>query len=1028
MPGGGGDSVKVAVRVRPFNQREKSAGSKCIVSMNGKTTHLKNPVNGEVKSFSFDHSYWSHDSFKEDEEGVYERESTESSYADQRRVFEDLGQGVLDNAWQGYNAALFAYGQTGSGKSYSMIGYNANKGIVPITCGELFKAIDDNKDTDKQLRVSFSMLEIYNEQVRDLLAKGKQQTGGLKVRQNQKFGFYVEGLKKVPVKNYKQIENLMEQGTYNRTTASTNMNATSSRSHMVITIKFEQVFPNAMGQSTTKSSEINLVDLAGSERANSTGATGDRLKEGSAINQSLSSLGNVISALADQAMGKKKVMVPYRDSVLTKLLQSALGGNSRTIMIAALSPADINYDETLSTLRYADRAKKIQNKAVVNESPTDRLIRELKEENAKLMAMLGGKGAKPGADTNLLEEQLQENQRKMAEMQQSWEQRLEEARREWEKEFRSTDRNEWEKNPYLMNVNEDPQLTGVVKHALVEGSMTIGKSGDPEIHIALKGLGIQKQHATIENDGRSVWIKPCSAHAQVLVNGSKIKQKHELRHMDRVKLGSSSLFLYIGYQEERSDSDQVDKYNFDYFITELAEHEGIAVELHTPREFDTEEDHATAVVYQEYVDLMPDIAEANAISEELNKKLKFESEVKSQSSHDTKAKAKEKEIIVRVTNVLTKKVWIWSKSKFLHRKLIMNGLYAHFMDHGEVTVSKEQDPFWDPVEPIFLGSCHVWLKMLAYSDEIDEHFTVHNYHGKEEAVVHVQVLPCDKDGVELEEDSMVLEPEDLKDKAFHFLLKVPSCMSVRWTREDPTRGVMCKLRFFEENEPLCSQVVWSSTVASIDYQKLFSYKKMPMSLLQYLQREALVVELWGTQGTKEVRHTNAIQENGNRNQHFTDLTNKLDQLNAQLEKLDDERANLKKENFKLKTELERQKEAVKLARVGRGSFSELPASVPSSISSSSSTTVPKTHSVGLDVELAKSIKSFFQDMRSVQQQIKDMKTAVTTVQSSNVENGNLKAALQKQSENLVRTENQINLCLKNLKHSVVNTIKKSKDS
>ncbi|KAL3873216.1 hypothetical protein ACJMK2_036357 [Sinanodonta woodiana] len=249
-------------------------------------------------------------------------------------------------------------------------------------------------------KVTFSMLEIYNEQVRDLLVKAKPPHGGLKIRQNPSAGFYVEGLRAVPVRAYAEIEKLMEQGTFNRTTASTNMNATSSRSHMVITIRFVQVFKNEAGQSNTRSSDVNLVDLAGSERADSTGATGDRLKEGSAINQSLSTLGNVISALADLSLGKKNVLVPYRDSVLTKLLQSALGGNSRTIMIAALSPADINYDETLSTLRYADRAKKIQNKAVVNESPTERLIRELKEENAKLMQLLQKQqGIKGGGDT-----------------------------------------------------------------------------------------------------------------------------------------------------------------------------------------------------------------------------------------------------------------------------------------------------------------------------------------------------------------------------------------------------------------------------------------------------------------------------------------------------------------------------------------------------------------------------------------------------------------------------------------------------
>jgi len=164
------------------------------------------------------------------------------------------------------------------------------------------------------------------------------------------------------------------------------MNATSSRAHTVVTMVFSTLITDKdTGKKTTRASEINLVDLAGSERANSTGATGARLKEGAQINLSLSALGNVISALAT---GKK---APFRDSVLTKLLKNSLGGNAKTIMIAALSPADINFDETLGTLRYADRAKQIKNKAVVNESATDKLIRNLKEENEKMKAMLEGK-------------------------------------------------------------------------------------------------------------------------------------------------------------------------------------------------------------------------------------------------------------------------------------------------------------------------------------------------------------------------------------------------------------------------------------------------------------------------------------------------------------------------------------------------------------------------------------------------------------------------------------------------------------
>ncbi|KAF6020265.1 hypothetical protein EB796_021447 [Bugula neritina] len=388
------ESVKVAVRCRPFNQREKDRGAKCIIEMNGQNTSIRNPdtPKEEPKKFAFDYSYWSHDGFTEDADGVL-HPNKGSKYASQQIVFDNLGKGVLNNAFEGYNCSLFAYGQTGSGKSYSMVGYGKNRGIVPIICDELFKTMKLNDDANMRYEVTFSMLEIYNEQVRDLLQK-ENPKGGLQVRQNPKLGlFYVQGLKYVPVGSYSEIEKRIDQGTANRTVASTNMNATSSRAHTVVTIIFDQISKDDAGSETKKSSVMNLVDLAGSERADSTGATGDRLKEGANINKSLSALGNVISALADLSMGKKNARVPYRDSVLTKLLQNALGGNSKTIMIAALSPADINYDETLSTLR----AKKIKNNAVVNENPIDKLIRELKEENERLRKSMATGGVVSGA-------------------------------------------------------------------------------------------------------------------------------------------------------------------------------------------------------------------------------------------------------------------------------------------------------------------------------------------------------------------------------------------------------------------------------------------------------------------------------------------------------------------------------------------------------------------------------------------------------------------------------------------------------
>jgi len=349
--------------------------------MQGNTTSITNPETGEVRNFSFDYSYWSH--------------APADNFATQKVVFDDVGIGVLENAWQGYNVSLFAYGQTGAGKSYSMVGYGEDRGIIPLALEELFRRIEVNDQPDVTFRVEASMMEIYNEKVRDLFNPSNKanEGGGLKVRDHPKTGPYVDSLALLPVKDYKQVENLMEEGTKARTVASTQMNATSSRAHTLFTIMLTQTkVDKAAGKAMDKVSKISLVDLAGSERVSGTGATGDRLKEGAAINKSLSALGNVISALAEASGsgGKKKGVIPYRDSVLTWLLKESLGGNAKTIMIAALSPADINYEETLGTLRYADRAKQIKNSAVVNEDPNQKMIRELKEEVERLRALAAG--------------------------------------------------------------------------------------------------------------------------------------------------------------------------------------------------------------------------------------------------------------------------------------------------------------------------------------------------------------------------------------------------------------------------------------------------------------------------------------------------------------------------------------------------------------------------------------------------------------------------------------------------------------
>ena len=570
-------SVKVAVRVRPFNTREKDNNSICCIEMNETQTTIKDEL-GQPRTFTFDHSFWSHDCYIEQENGYLAPDSS-GKYTDQALVFETLGKQILDNAWEGYHCCLFAYGQTGSGKSYSMVGYGANKGIVPISCEEIFKRINENKDPATHYEVEVSMLEIYNEKVQDLLVPiNKRPPSGLKIRESKALGVFVADLTKYPVSSYEEISNKMDEGYQNRTIGSTLMNNTSSRAHTIVTIEFKQVHAEGKVKSE-KLSKINLVDLAGSERANSTGATGARLKEGCNINKSLLVLGNVINTLADKALGKKKdVLPPYRDSALTRILQNALGGNSKTVMICALSPASINYEETLSTLRYADRAKKIQNKAVINESEHDKVVRLLREENNELKKkieelskkLLGGTiGDEDKEAFKELKAQYDETQKLCESMSKTFSERLEEAKKaDKELGIEKVDLNK----PHLIVLNEDPQLSHKLKYSLKELPVYVGrKHGNPQPKIKLSGIGIKQNHAIFVSGDKEneIILKPNETEAikYIYINGKKMKSQEgqKLKNKDRIVFGNNTILIYM----EKSDGKDIYEIDWEMAQTEL---------------------------------------------------------------------------------------------------------------------------------------------------------------------------------------------------------------------------------------------------------------------------------------------------------------------------------------------------------------------------------------------------------------------------------------------------------------------------
>ncbi|XP_067267413.1 kinesin-like protein KIF13A isoform X2 [Chanodichthys erythropterus] len=545
--------VKVAVRVRPMNRREIELSTKCVVEMEENQTILHPPPSNtkgenrkQPKVFAFDHCFWSMD------------ESNIPKYAGQEVVFKCLGEGILENAFQGYNACIFAYGQTGSGKSFSMMGNGEQPGLIPRLCCSLFERVSKEQNEAHSFKVEVSFMEIYNEKVRDLLdPKGSRQS--LKVREHKVLGPYVDGLSQLAVMSFEDIESLMSEGNKSRTVAATNMNEESSRSHAVFSVIVTQtLYDLQSGNSGEKVSKISLVDLAGSERVSKTGAAGERLKEGSNINKSLTTLGCVISALADQSAGKgKSKFVPYRDSVLTWLLKDNLGGNSKTAMIATISPAADNYEETLSTLRYADRAKRIVNHAVVNEDPNARIIRELREEVEKLKVQLSQAESLKAPE---LKEKLQESEKLIQEMTVTWEEKLrktEEIAQERQKQLESmgislesSGIKVGEDKCFLVNLNADPALNELLVYYLKDHTRV---GADTSQDIQLFGIGIQSEHCVLDitSDGE-VTLTPLE-NARTCVNGTMLFSKVHLWHGDRILWGNNHFFRINLPKRKRRD-------------------------------------------------------------------------------------------------------------------------------------------------------------------------------------------------------------------------------------------------------------------------------------------------------------------------------------------------------------------------------------------------------------------------------------------------------------------------------------------
>jgi chromosome segregation ATPase len=363
---GSAENIKVIVRCRPLNTKEKESGYKSCVDLNiADNTVQVNHVCGEPDRWTFD--------------------AVVNNTCTQKDIFSQFIAPMVDSVLEGFNATVFAYGQSGSGKTHTMTGKLDDedlKGIIPRTFEHVFHNIKEQQRNHPKrvFSLSCTFVELYNGKIHDLLSRGQVP---LAVKENKDKTFFVQGVQQPQVKFPEDLTRHMEEGTERRRVASTDLNADSSRSHSLFTLIVDMVDSDDDGNTRSVTSKYNLVDLAGSERQSKTGAAGDTLKEGCNINLSLSALGTVIDTLV-----KGKGHVPFRSSPLTMLLKDSLGGSSKTVMFANIGPSEHNLSETVSTLRFADRAKQIKNKPVVNLDSKDQKIQELTDQVNELREKL----------------------------------------------------------------------------------------------------------------------------------------------------------------------------------------------------------------------------------------------------------------------------------------------------------------------------------------------------------------------------------------------------------------------------------------------------------------------------------------------------------------------------------------------------------------------------------------------------------------------------------------------------------------
>eukprot|EP01006_Ploeotia_vitrea_P030482 TRINITY_DN62888_c0_g1_i1.p1 TRINITY_DN62888_c0_g1~~TRINITY_DN62888_c0_g1_i1.p1 ORF type:complete len:918 (-),score=123.69 TRINITY_DN62888_c0_g1_i1:1288-4041(-) len=779
-----GDAVQVAVRMRVFNQREKTACADRIVRMEvldkGSKTFIKDPDTGEERDFKYDYSFQSH---SETEQGI-------GAYATQETVMQTLGIPVLNAALEGRNISLFAYGQTGAGKSFSMlgkVGVPELEGIIPRSCREIFRRIDNETNPLITQTVDIQVVEIYCEQINDLLADRKVWPAqGHKARLTAKFGYVVDTITK-PCFNFDDINSAMEFADKNRSVGSHALNPESSRAHTIYQINYAKITKNENGKVVeTVTAKLNLIDLAGSERTDSAGTSGQMLKEGNAINLSLTALGGCIKALSENKKPN------FRDSKLTLLLQASMT-NGKVIMIAALSPASICYAETLSTLKFADRIKQVKIKCGKNVSadPVAELKKAMEAMRLQMQQEIdrlreGGaslEGAEKTAQMKEMEVRMKEQkeaeaamradlQKKLTELQEGSEGRRARANginQNWSKAFQGLSAaGADEKAPHFVNLNEDPRLAETLVYPFPQGqTTTIGRSnpGNPPV-LEFNGMGMIKDHCGVEHteDGE-VFLIPQND-SRTFLNGKKISEKTKLVHQMRVWLGNNYAFRFNFPGKEDEGEGKEENPDYIFASEEMAEANSAAILASSG----SAQSDLPPELNVKLAESLQKVQQATMIVSDLNKDITFAPKIYKNRFTG------EDDVAVYVRIGVNELLWRWDK--FTTRLIEMSNAWQGWQQSGELPkFEPDQDPF-DDTEHQLIGEADVWLQSLANMIELQADTGILTPFGHVEGKINVEINPCDKNGDpgpwddDSELDPFVDKPEELLDTDIQFVVKV----------------------------------------------------------------------------------------------------------------------------------------------------------------------------------------------------------------------------------------------------------------